>query len=482
MAFGTLCLFAQLALLAHGLQHGAQHRWRTPRTQLRAQRVVSFEVSVGVPRRATEPMAPSPVSMPRGAEFVSDDEIVLASAAVECGADSCAAAPSRAYVRAGPRATVALGDGSSAAIMTCGGLCPGLNTVVQEVARALEAQYGVRRIYGVQGGFRGLAAGRLEPLVVSPSLYSSGGTVLGTSRGAADAGEMADVLESFGIDAVFIVGGDGTIRGASALCAELSRRKSKVCVAVVPKTIDNDIPLIDRSFGFDTAVAAAKKAVDCAVVEARSFPRGVAVVRLMGRGAGFLATHAALAAPGDVDVVLVPEQGFALQGTGGLLEYVKKTLDRRGNACIVVAEGVGARIGGEAEDVGLWLCAQLKDHFQDDPVSIKYVDPTYMVRALPSDAADTILCARLAANAVHGAGAGFTDFAVATINTHYAYVPLGEFANRKNLIAVSGRLWADVVRSTGQPTFGETDDAFEDAQCDDAGETPAGGCVVSYDA
>jgi len=259
-------------------------------------------------------------------------------------------------------------------------------------------------------------------------------------------------------------------------------------VAVIPKTIDNDIPLIDRSFGFDTAVQEAKRAIDTAATEARSFPRGLGVVRLMGRDAGFLAVHASLAAPGDVDACLVPEKGFALDGEGGLLAYAERVLDSQGHCVLVVAEGVDARcveggdVQGRGGDVGTWLCERFRAHFDGDArekVSLKYVDPTYAVRAAPSIPADTIFCSRLAQHAVHGAMAGRTAFAVGTINTHFAEIPLEDFANRAALVTVSGRLYGDLVRSTGQPPF-EPESLDGDVECEDDLESPSGGCVVTW--
>lgn len=295
---------------------------------------------------------------------------------------------------------------------------------------------------------------------------------------------MADALEAAGVDALFVVGGDGTIRGAALLCEELESRGSKISVAAIPKTIDNDIPLIDRSFGFDTAVAEAKRAIDVAVVEARSFPRGLGVVRLMGRDAGFLAVHAALAAPGDVDACLVPEKGFAVDG---LFEYVGERLDAKGHAILVVAEGVDARVTDAAGnpvdvdgDIGPWLCAAARAHFDGSPgraaVSLKYVDPSYTVRSQASVPADTIFCSRLAAHACHGAMAGYTAFAVGTVNSHFAEIPLADFENRAAITSVTGRLFQDLVRSTGQPQFTQA----ADYACDDDLESPSGGCVVTW--
>ena len=418
------------------------------------------------------------------AKFISDDDCVLGDVLLKAHAGPREVT---GYMRAGPRSELHFDPKETrAAIVTCGGLCPGLNTVTQELYRCLTSQYGVGTVLGAVGGYAGVAAGRWRHLDddTCDALYARGGTLLETSRGKQDATAMADALEAAGVDALFVVGGDGTIRGASYLCDELDRRSSTISVAAIPKTIDNDIPLIDRSFGFDTAVAEAKRAIDVAVVEARSFPRGLGVVRLMGRDAGFLAVHAALAAPGDVDACLVPEKGFAVDG---LFEYVGERLESKGHAILVVAEGVDARVTDAAGnpvdvdgDIGPWLCAAARAHFDGSPgraaVSLKYVDPSYTVRSQASVPADTIFCSRLAAHACHGAMAGYTAFAVGTVNSHFAEIPLADFENRAAITSVTGRLFQDLVRSTGQPQFTQA----ADYACDDDLESPSGGCVVTW--
>lgn len=439
-------------------------------------------LEVSVPRSAAARDWAAPWPNPVPGPYV-DGEMVLGKSTLRVGSSGEACT---AYTRAGPRARVTLdGKRATCAIVTCGGLCPGLNAVVQEVARCLSMQYGVSNILGVEGGYAGLSRGRLRNLdpYRLKDIYEQGGTVLGTSRGQEDAAEMAKVLEQAGVDALFVVGGDGTMRGARAICEALDSN-SAIRVVAIPKTIDNDIPVIDRSFGFDTAVAAAKEAIDTAVVEARSFPRGLGVVRLMGRDAGFLAAHAALASPGAVDAVLVPEKAFALDP---LLDYLAERLVQADAAIVVVAEGLNARLRQNETDhtlpdVGAWLCDQIQLRFTGDAkVAIKYVDPTYAVRAKASNAADTILCSRLATNAVHAAFAGYTDCAVATLNSNFALVPLSHLVNKASIVAVTGHLWADLVRSTGQPDF-LSPLVPDDLQCDDIYvETPTGGCVVSYD-
>lgn len=459
------------------LLNGGDGLSATPATAVGTVRPQRQQLALDVyePRRTKGASLPNPVQGP----FVDDDEMILASAKHRTRDEESRCA---AYLRAGPRSTISLDPRhATCAVVTCGGLCPGLNAVVQEVGRCLREQYGVERVLGVRGGYAGIVHGHFEELDLSFDCYARGGTVLGTSRGKRCPETMATRLRDAGVDCLFVVGGDGTMRGASALCKEIG---DAVRVVAIPKTIDNDIPLVDRSFGFDTAVAAAKQAIDVAVVEARSFPRGLGIVRLMGRDAGFLAAHAAMAAPGSIDAVLVPEKSFALDP---LMDYLEARLDAHDAAVLVVAEGVNARLSAAEDDsseplrdVGAWLCDKAKERIRD--ISLKYVDPGYGLRAIPSNAADTILCSRLATNAVHAALAGFTDCAVATLNGKYALVPLDHLATQTNIVAVRGHLWGDLQRSTGQPDFSSPSSGL-DSECDDADleESLSGGCVVSYD-
>ena len=171
--------------------------------------------------------------------------------------------------------------------------------------------YGVQHIFGFRYGYEGLVARfghaplRLTPESVA-RVHHHGGTILGSSRGSQDPAVVVDNLQALGIDLLFVIGGDGTIRGAMAITAEIARRGSKIGVVGVPKTIDNDIHFIDRSFGFESAYSAAVEVIRSAHVEATGAHDGIGLVKLMGRHSGFVACHAALAST-DVDLVLVPE-------------------------------------------------------------------------------------------------------------------------------------------------------------------------------
>uniref|UniRef100_A0A6S8CEP7 Rhodanese domain-containing protein n=1 Tax=Aureoumbra lagunensis TaxID=44058 RepID=A0A6S8CEP7_9STRA len=418
--------------------------------------------------------------------IISEIEVDTASL-VEKKEESCHQQKCVAYPRAGPWEKISLDPTEcTAAIVTCGGLCPGLNTVVQELYRTLYEQYGVKRVYGIKGGYGGLADEDFEPMekILNPSLYRQGGTILGTSRGQCSAEEMVKSLTNKKINALFVVGGDGTLRGAKTICTAAPELR----LIAVPKTIDNDIPIIDKSFGFDTAVEAARNAIHTASVEAQAFPRGLGLVRLMGRDAGFLAVHATLACPGDVDACLIKESGFDLDQ---LIHYLEHKLNTKGSAVLVVAEGIGNKLQPNV-DIGPWLADTLKKRFalENGGFTLKYVDPGYAVRAIGPNAADTILCSRLAANAVHAAMAGYTDCAIATLNAQYAIIPLDHLVSRASILAVNGHLWAELIRSTGQPDFHlnhntPQDELAIDLMCDDQDngpfrESPSGGCVVTY--
>ncbi|KAL6530748.1 ATP-dependent 6-phosphofructokinase 3 [Orobanche gracilis] len=345
------------------------------------------------------------------------------------------------FRRAGPRQKVYFAsDEVHACIVTCGGLCPGLNTVIREIVHSLDYMYGVNKVLGIDGGYRGFYSKNtitLTPKLVN-DIHKRGGTIIGTSRGGHDTMKIVDSIQDRGINQVYIIGGDGTQKGAAVIYEEIRKRGLKVAVAGIPKTIDNDIPVIDRSFGFDTAVEEAQRAINAAHVEAESAENGIGVVKLMGRYSGFIAMYATLASR-DVDCCLIPESPFYLEGKGGLFEYIEKTLKEYGHMVIVIAEGAGQKLltvtakneqdasGNKLlQDVGLWMSQKIKDHFAKQiklPITLKYIDPTYMIRAIPSNAADNVYCTLLAQSAVHGAMAGYTGFTSGLVNGRQTYIP-----------------------------------------------------------
>jgi len=260
-------------------------------------------------------------------------------------------------------------------IVTCGGVCPGLNVVIREVVMMLCHGYGVKEVLGVKYGFEGFwketsdgdCYVKLVPelkrerdkkdkkIIVVQDLHTRGGTILGTSRGGFDGEKIADAVEAKGINQIFAIGGDGTHRGLLRLSKIFRRRNIEVSLIGIPKTIDNDLPIVDKTFGFDTAVEVASWAIHCADVEANSAEYGVGLVKVMGRHAGHIAMHASLASR-DVNVCLIPESPFEIYGPKGLLEYILKRLKERHHCVVVVAEGAG----GAARDMTL-NSEQIKD-------------------------------------------------------------------------------------------------------------------------
>ncbi|KAF3333391.1 ATP-dependent 6-phosphofructokinase 6 [Carex littledalei] len=376
------------------------------------------------------------------------------------------------FRRAGPRQKVYFeSDEVKACIVTCGGLCPGLNTVVRELVCALYSIYGVTKILGIKGGYKGFYSCNtieLTPKLVN-DIHKRGGTILGTSRGGHDTVKIVDAIQDRGINQVYIIGGDGTQKGASIIYEEIQRRGLKVAVVGIPKTIDNDIEVIDKSFGFDTAVEEAQKAIYAAHVEAESHENGIGFVKLMGRNSGFLAMYATLASR-DVDCCLIPESPFYLEGEGGLLEFIEKRLKENGHMVIVAAEGAGQDLIADSLrntdhdasgnklllDVGLWLSQKIKEHFSGKKrmrVNLKYIDPTYMIRAVPSNASDNIYSTLLAQSAVHGAMAGYTGFTVGSINGRHAYIPYHRITEKQKKVVITDRMWARLLSSTNQPSF-----------------------------
>ncbi|KAJ3686435.1 hypothetical protein LUZ61_015599 [Rhynchospora tenuis] len=376
------------------------------------------------------------------------------------------------FRRAGPREKVYFeSDEVQACIVTCGGLCPGLNTVVRELVCALFDIYGVTKILGIKGGYKGFYSCNtieLTPKKVN-DIHKRGGTILGTSRGGHDTVKIVDAIQDRGINHVYIIGGDGTQKGAAMIYEEIQRRGLKVAVVGIPKTIDNDIEVIDKSFGFDTAVEEAQKAIYAAHVEAESHENGIGLVKLMGRNSGFIAMYATLASR-DVDCCLIPESPFHLEGEGGLLEFIEKRLKENGHMVIVVAEGAGQDLIADSLrntnhdasgnklllDVGLWLSEKIKEHFSGKKkmrVNLKYIDPTYMIRAVPSNASDNIYCTLLAHSAVHGAMAGYTGFTVGSVNGRHAYIPYHRITEKQKKVVITDRMWARLLSSTNQPSF-----------------------------
>jgi len=358
-------------------------------------------------------------------------------------------------------------------IVTCGGLCPGINNVIRGLVTELTTHYGVRRIHGFRNGYQGFIPRYghdvvdLTPEVVE-DIEGEGGTILGSSRGQQDPVEIVDALERMGISILFVIGGDGTLRGAQRIAAEIKSRGQRIGVVGIPKTIDNDIPFIDQSFGFQSAFSEAPRSIRSAKVEARTAPNGVSVVKLMGRHSGFIACYAALA-QNDADYVLIPEVPFQLHGPGGFLEHLRAKVQSQGHALIVAAEGAGQELfdddgahdasgNKKLQDVGRLLRQCISEDFEAHgmDLNLRYIDPSYVIRSVPANPYDSVYCIRLAHAAVHAAMAGRTNMVVGRWRRRFVHIPIGLAVSARNQVDPHGDLWWSVLEATGQPwSFGE---------------------------
>jgi 6-phosphofructokinase 1 len=395
------------------------------------------------------------------------DRILYHSHLLEDGRDS--SAPT--YEEAGPREKIYFDPAkSTVGIVTCGGLCPGLNDIIRGLVIQCHRQYGVSRVYGFRYGYEGLVQRYGHtPLLLKPALVEQahhfGGTLLGSSRGQQDIGEMVDTLEETQVDILYVIGGDGTLRGAAEIVKEIERRGLKKAVVGIPKTIDNDIRYLDKSFGFETAFDAAVQAVNCAYVEATGAVNGVGLVKLMGRDSGFIACYAALAGS-NVDFVLIPEVAFELEGEGGLLECLRHRLMKRGSAVVVVAEGAGQHLmvndnttdaSGNKRygDIGQFLKDRINARFKErrTEVNLKYIDPSYIVRSVPANAQDNVYCSRLSQAAVHAGMAGKTGMLVGRWHGSFIHLPLQLVTQGRRKVDPTQELWHSVLQCTGQPSM-----------------------------
>jgi 6-phosphofructokinase 1 len=395
------------------------------------------------------------------------DRVLLDDTVDGAAARLCDVAGLPALEPGGPREYIYFDPGATrAAIVTCGGLCPGLNNVIRGLVLELADNYGVTEVLGFRDGFRGLV-GDSEPIRLTHDLvagiHNRGGTILGTSRGNQDPSRMVTTLQHYGVSLLFVIGGDGTLRGAAKIADEAVRRGMKLAVIGVPKTIDNDIPFIDQSFGFQTAFTRATDSIKSAHTEASSTPHGVGLVKVMGRHSGFIACYAALASH-DVDFVLIPEMPFSLNGEAGFLAKLRHRVRRQGHAVVVVAEGAGQDLfdydgavdaSGNARlaDIGALLRQRIIDDFAaaGEELSLRYVDPGYAIRSVPANGWDAVYCLRLAQAAVHAAMAGRTAMVVGRWHGRFVHIPIPVATGGRNQVDPNGDLWMSVLEATGQP-------------------------------
>jgi 6-phosphofructokinase 1 len=357
------------------------------------------------------------------------------------------------------------------AIVTCGGLCPGINDVIRSVVLTLTYGYGVKSIFGIKYGLRGFIPEYNHPeITLTPDVVSRihelGGTILASSRGPQSTDTIVDTLDKMKLSVLFLVGGDGTFRAAAKIAAKVKERKLQIAVVAIPKTIDNDIYLVPKTFGFGTAVEMACQAIKCSHTEATGAPNGIGLVKVMGRNSGFIAAAAANASR-EVNFCLIPESDFDLDGSHGLLNVLKERLKKRNHAVIVVAEGAGQRYVTTKEnekdpsgnlklgDIGLFLKNKIAQYFKQHNTEtfIRYIDPSYIIRSVPANVEDSLYCANLGQNAVHAAMAGKTGLLISQTNNRYVHIPLEAAVSKQKQVNLKSNFWLSVLESTGQPNF-----------------------------
>ncbi len=420
--------------------------------------------------KIASPIALSKIQGDEIANYVSDDECILYDIDVDVNETNLKIERKNLLEKAGPRERLYFNPGHvHAGIITCGGLCPGLNDVIRSIVRSLWLSYGVRRVTGIKFGYKGLLPEyKIPTMELDPDLvddiHKIGGTILGSSRGGGERTEdLVDSIERMNLNILFTIGGDGTQKGALKIAEEIERRGLKISIIGVPKTIDNDLSFIQKSFGFETAVTMASQAVFSAHTEAHSSINGIGLVKLMGRESGFIAAHTALSVH-EANFVLIPEVPFDLEGPNGFLSYLKARLVKRNHAVIVVAEGAGQDLlekhnekdasgNKKLGDIGIFLRDRISKYFADQKIEInmKYIDPSYIIRSAPAEPSDSAYCLRLGNNAVHAAMAGKTKTLISLVNNTFVHLPMQVAVSTRNFVDPESSLWRDVIEATNQP-------------------------------
>ena len=374
------------------------------------------------------------------------------------------------FEKAGPRQHLFFNPAKTkAAIVTCGGLCPGINNVIRSLFLDLYHNYGVKEVLGIRYGFRGMNQSKGKPpiplsLDIVEDIHKEGGTILGSSRGPEDVKIMVEFLDYNDINILFCIGGDGTQQAVHAIFEEVDRQNKKIAVIGIPKTIDNDIKLAWKTFGFSSAVEKAREVIEGAHNEANGAPNGIGLVKLMGRDAGFIAAAATLTSQ-EVNFTLIPEIPFELEGDKGFLQALKKRILSRGHAVIVVAEGAGQDLIGTGyeemdesgnpkfQDIGVFLTTKINEYFskQSIPVTVKYFDPSYSIRSIAANGDDSLFCDSLARHAVHAAMAGKSDMLIGFWHNVFINVPIPAAISEKKRVSPESALWTGVLETTGQP-------------------------------
>ncbi|MDR1278939.1 MAG: ATP-dependent 6-phosphofructokinase [Treponema sp.] len=432
---------------------------------------VDFSIEELGRRSIKSPLHLSTILGDKIANYVTDDQFVRLDVAVKLGAQ-----PSmkrhQALECAGPREMLYFMPAHvHAGIVSCGGLCPGINDVIRSIVRCLYYRYGVTRISGIRYGYLGFLPEYqygIKPLDadIVDDIHKLGGTYLGSARGGGkEVDKIVDTLEQLNINMLFTIGGDGTQKGSLDIAEEIDRRKLKIAIVGIPKTVDNDFILIDRSFGFDTAVSKAVEVVAAAHMEASSAINGIGLVKVMGRESGFIAAHTALASH-EINFVLIPEIPFNLEGDNGFLKHLAERLKKRKHAVILVAEGAmqdqilterKTDAGGNLKlaDVGTYLRDRIVKYFNERKIEInlKYIDPSYIIRSAPANPGDSIYCERLGNAAVHAAMAGKTKLIIGLVNNEFVHLPIKSVISHRNHVDPEGNLWRDTLDATHQPVL-----------------------------
>jgi 6-phosphofructokinase 1 len=420
-----------------------------------------------------EAKIPSPLPFGR---FIDDSQTLNMYICQEMLEDESSTPMYYAFEEAGPRERIYFDPSKTkCAIVTCGGLCPGINDVIRAIVMEAYHNYGISSVLGIRFGLQGFIpkygheVWELSHTTVS-EIHEFGGTILGSSRGPQPPDEIVDALDRMNVSLLFMIGGDGTMKAASAIAEEIKHRKNKISIIGIPKTIDNDIYLVSRTFGFDTAVTKATEAIRCAHIESLGAPNGIGMVKLMGRESGFIAAEASLALK-DVNFVLIPEDRFELYGDNGFLNKLKKRISNRGHAVIVVAEGAGQDIYRKEMqenniqlatdpsgnpilgDICSLLQKKIKDFFQEHniPITLKFIDPSYIIRSIPANANDRVHCGFLGQNAMHAAMAGKTDMVISKLHDRFIHLPLHLVTQKRRKLNIYSNYWRSVLESTGQP-------------------------------
>ncbi len=414
----------------------------------------------------------SPLYNKEGANFVAENNNILTQIHKNEVDNFISNENFKFFELAGPREKIHFDPANlTCGIVTCGGLCPGINDIIRGIVFDLFHGYGVKNIIGFRYGYRGLAkSSEIEPVKLYPELvdtiHTKGGTILSSSRGPQEIDIMVNTLVDRKVQILFIIGGDGTMKGAYAIAEKIKEKGLDISIIAIPKTIDNDILYVSESFGFETAVQKAADIIENAHIEAKGTPNGIGLVRVMGRTSGFIASYTALANR-NVNYCFIPELPLKLKGKGGFLEVLKERLERKEHAVIVVAEGSGQDLMRSADnvnqkdtsgniilkDIGDYLKSEIEKYFNsiDMEANLKYIDPSYIIRSIPANAMDSLYCVHLAQCAVHAGMTGRTNMLVSNWNAHYVHVPISLAIKERKIVNPNGRLWKTVMDATFQP-------------------------------